>query len=158
MIKKTGRNIKDELVDKRHEDRRQLLNGNMRSHGKLWGMDCFSWFNPDLDALKSAIQHFHLPVIWVSTTSLINELLIHDNAWMKNLEVICTIDDNLDQLNMDKLQNGTTIMVNSMLVEALKIIQQINHSNRILLISSDRNECFKDQLVVDQFITAAKAL
>jgi hypothetical protein len=158
MIKKSDSKAKEELIAKRHEDRRHMVYGAMRSHGKLWGMDCFSWFNPEVDALNAAIQHFHSPVICLINTSLLNELLSVHTSWMKNIDVICTIDDHLDQLNLEKLENGATIFVNSTLLEALRTVQQINQHNRIVLITTSHPQSLDDQLEVDRFIAAAKAL
>jgi hypothetical protein len=158
MIKKSDSKATEELIAKRHDDRRHMVYGSMRSHGKLWGMDCFSWFNPELDALKATIQNFHSPVICLLNTSLLNELLSFDSSWMKNIDVICTIDDHLDQLNLEKLENGATIFVNSTLLEALHTVQKINQQNRIVLITSDRTQSLSDQLEVDRFIAAAKAI
>lgn len=158
MIKKFDSKVKEELIAKRHEDRRHLVYGTMRPHGKLWGMDCFSWFNPEVDALNAAIQSFHYPVICLLNTSLLNELLSVDTSWMNNTDVIYTIDDHLDQLKLEKLENGATIFVNSTLLEALRTVQQINQQNRIVLITSDRTQSLNDQLEVERFIAAAKAL
>lgn len=158
MFKKSAIKANDELIAKRHDDRRQLVAGNMRSHGKLWGMDCFSWFNPDIKSLASAIQHFHFPVICLLNTDLLNQLLFEDSGWMKNTEVICTIDDDLNQLQLEKLENGTTIVVDSSLTEALKTVQRIHQQNRIVLIASNRQQAMDDQLEVDRFIAGAKAL
>lgn len=158
MIKRSEIAAKEELIAKRHQDRQQLVAGNMRSHGKLWGMDCFSWFNPDGDAVKSAIAHFPFPVVWIVNTSLLGELLNTDNRWMENLEVIHTVDETIEHLNLESMHNGTTIFVNSSLDEALRMVQQIHQQNRILLVTSNRIPVSEDQLVVDRFIAAAKAL
>ena len=97
-------------------------------------------------------------MICLINTSLLNELLSVRTSWMKNIDVICTIDDHLDQLNLEKLENGATIFVNSTLLEALRTVQQINQHNRIVLITSNRTQSLDDQLEVDRFIAAAKAL
>lgn len=37
----------------------------MRAHGKLLGMDTFSWCDPHFESLVTAIQSFPFPVIWI---------------------------------------------------------------------------------------------
>jgi hypothetical protein len=62
MEKKQDLNLENRLLDFRKESLKKLNTTTMRSHGKLWGMDVFSWFLPDpelitKDNLLSEVKH-----------------------------------------------------------------------------------------------------
>jgi hypothetical protein len=73
------------LVDARKDALEQAKNGSIRPHGKLWGMDVFSWNNPDMTACVSTIHAFPFPVLLIGQENIIHELLSQDETIKSNV-------------------------------------------------------------------------
>ena len=46
----------------------------MNAHGKVMGMDTFSWVNPQIDALASALESFTFNILLVGSKKKIYDL------------------------------------------------------------------------------------
>jgi len=66
-MKETKKQIgaEESLLKARVEGMHQLEKGSLRPHGKLWGMDVFSWYNPMRFELENVLSSFPSPVLWL---------------------------------------------------------------------------------------------
>ena len=96
--KTTTRKKEDQLLEARQEGLRNAENSSIRPHGKLWEMDVFSWYKPNIHVLANTIHAFPFPVIWVANSSDIIEAIdnmfkeLQDEfGWLyqKNLRLSC---------------------------------------------------------------------
>tara|TARA_B110000305_G_C19443459_1_gene643334 strand:- start:916 stop:1392 length:477 start_codon:yes stop_codon:yes gene_type:complete len=89
--------IEEQLLQSRGAGLKDAIQINtMNAHGKVMGMDTFSWVNPQIDALASALESFPFTILWVgskkqvedclknykSLTDSIDTIIIHDFAEM----------------------------------------------------------------------------
>ena len=44
----------------------------LKSHGKLFGMDAFSWLNPNISVLEKTIESFPFHTVWIGNAAEIN--------------------------------------------------------------------------------------
>ena len=78
MEKKEIQKRKEDLLELRNEGRKEALAINaMRAHGKIVGMDTFSWINPNIDQLTSVLSSFPFRIIWIANSKTIETLLKH---------------------------------------------------------------------------------
>jgi len=47
----------------------------LQSHGKLLGMDAFSWHNPNIAVLDKTIESFPFRTVWLGNASEVNEYI-----------------------------------------------------------------------------------
>lgn len=57
-------------------------------HGKVAGMDVFSWVNPDIDALNATIASMPYKVIWAATTDQATALWKLNGDALKSIETL----------------------------------------------------------------------
>lgn len=119
MEKKLATKTNADLLQARTEGLTEISKRtNMQAHGKLLGMDTFSWCDPHFESLVTDIQSFPFPVIWIckheqyrcaltyypELTDQIQSLLIYDqgNLKFKHIETVNLPDliafDGLDNL------------------------------------------------------------
>jgi hypothetical protein len=68
---------------------KQAEASSLRPHGKMWGMDIFSWYNPLTDDLLTLFQSFPAPITWIGNHSVIENLFKTDADSLVNLTVVC---------------------------------------------------------------------
>ena len=85
LEKKTKVDQRTQLLQAREEGLKSLQNGVLKPHGKLLGMDVFSWLNPDVHMLMNTLHSFPFPVIWIAQKMDWDALLNLDNTILSNL-------------------------------------------------------------------------
>lgn len=83
---------KHNLLELRKEALEQVVHGSIRPHGKLWGMDVFSWNNPDVDAMTSTVHAFPFPVIWLTSAGFLTEAVDFDATILSNIHAVISYD------------------------------------------------------------------
>jgi len=83
-MKKTK--VEHNLIDIRKHAIAQHVHGLLRPHGKMWGMDVFSWSNPELATLADTIHAFPFKVLLVTNQNILDSLLELDDQVVTNLQ------------------------------------------------------------------------
>lgn len=97
---------KHNLLDIRKEALEKNIHGSIRPHGKLWGMDVFSWSNPDVDTMTSTVHAFPFPVIWLASADFLTEVVDFDATILSNIHAVISYDKIPE--NTDEFQNLIT--------------------------------------------------
>lgn len=84
------------LLEARKEALNQVANGSIRPHGKLWGMDVFSWENPNVETIASTIHSFPFPIVWLGDAQLLTTIVEHDASVLSNIHAVVSYDGKLD--------------------------------------------------------------
>ena len=58
----------------------------LQSHGKVYGMDAFSWHNPNILVLDRTIESFPFRTIWLGNVSEINQYIGSGDSNQKRIE------------------------------------------------------------------------
>ena len=122
MSEKEIAQIENSILQARKEGLLQAGDSTMQSHGKLWGMDVFSWMNPKPAVLAATMDSFPFPIFWIASILERNEVLevnidlnakIHFSAildWENsksdsiNGATVSTLNEAFDQINSLKIK------------------------------------------------------
>lgn len=136
---------KEELL--LHARQQQLSNpavGSLRSHGKLWGMDVFSWYKPSLGELESTLTSFPGPICWYANAEEIHAVATANADALKNVHMICSYDRAGFSLS-DELLDQLNIVVGAAEIEdALELMKSFKNQHKILLFTSS-SACWKEE-------------
>ena len=105
------------LLEVRKEALENVVNGSIRPHGKLWGMDVFSWQNPQLDAITSTIHSLPFPIVWLASTDLLNEAYTNDETILSNIHAAISYEKGVskeivfpDAISSESIQKAFEVM------------------------------------------------
>ncbi len=65
MIEKEFDKIRSAIAKAQELSQLSSSASSLRSHGKLFGMDAFSWHNPNISVLAKTIESFPFKTIWL---------------------------------------------------------------------------------------------
>lgn len=80
------------LVNARAEGLEHIEKGSLRPHGKLWGMDVFSWYNPVAFELENTLLSFPAPILWLGNHIDIQQLFAENGSQLTNVKLVCVHD------------------------------------------------------------------
>ncbi len=123
---------------------------SIKAHGKLLGMDTFSWNNPHIDALATFISSLPFPVQWVTHHQLVKDCLNTYPEIAMNIHSIVVHDK--AELNLDKemfvlIPNITFV---EGVEEALELVKAMQQEKSVFLFTG--NPDWKPETVFEQFI------
>jgi hypothetical protein len=129
-------NFQEQLLQARKENLESQIVGTLRSHGKLWGMDVFSWYKPSLFELENTLSSFPSPICWFANEIDVLNLLQEETNWISNVKLLCTYDKEGFKLPNKIMDNIETILGVSKIDEALDLMRLIKKAQGILLFTS----------------------
>ena len=134
------RSKEEQLIDARKEGLQNAEKTSIRPHGKLWEMDVFSWYKPNLQILANTLHAFPFPVVWIGNSTDIIRVLEEDSSLDSNLHGVFAYDNAkfIMELNSKwKIKNsaGTNSVEHT-----LALIQAIKQKNTVLLFTSTDDE------------------
>ncbi|MFK7786565.1 MAG: hypothetical protein AB8B56_15705 [Crocinitomicaceae bacterium] len=88
-MKQVEQSIAEQLKQARKAGLEEVkTNQALCPHGKVAGMDVFSWVNPDMEALNSMIASMPYKVIWAATTQQARKLWELNGGGLKSIETL----------------------------------------------------------------------
>ncbi len=145
MSQKVDQQRDSQLLQARRDALEQLKFGSMRSHGKLWGMDVFSWPNPEMDLLATTIHSFPFPVIWIGAAKGMLECLDRHPEIGVNLKSAVAYDEPGWPLKTDKVVAIPEAAGTESAEDALAL-------GTILLFTADGSEWERNLMAFNQFL------
>ncbi len=137
MSEKEIAQIENSILQARKEGLLKAGDSSMLSHGKLWGMDVFSWVNPKPSVLSATMDSFPFPIFWISSSLERKEVLevnIELNAKI-HFSVLLDSDNSTNDLLV--LNNGVVV---STLKEAFDQINSLKIKPSILLFTYSKSD------------------
>lgn len=153
MEKKQGLNLENRLIDFRKESLKRLHTSTMRSHGKLWGMDVFSWFLPDPDLITNTLTAFPFQVIWLANASDLGRTIQDDPNVANNLHAVICFDNSIFSLPENLLEQVQHVIGVNDLNDAFEYFQMLQGQQRVLLFTSSSNEWEEDKLKFENYLS-----
>lgn len=153
MEKKQDLNLENRLLDFRKESLKKLNTTTMRSHGKLWGMDVFSWFLPDPELITNTLAAFPFQVIWLANESDIKRTIKDDPAVVNNLHAVICFDNSIFSLPDNLLNEVKHVIGTKDLLSAFEYFQMLQSSQRVLLFTSSLENWEEDKLNFDNYLS-----
>ncbi len=125
---RTKVNSEEQLLQARERSLQEAKEVNaMNAHGKVLGMDTFSWINPQIDILSTVIDSLPFNIIWVGNHEQIKNCLeLYPNI-IKNIQTIIVQDEtilNLDRKLINEIENVVCIEGTSFALEFVKTMKQ----------------------------------
>lgn len=134
MSEKEIAQIENSILQARKEGLLKAGDTTMQSHGKLWGMDVFSWINPKPTVLAATMDSFPFPIFWVSSSLERNEVLEVNVELMAKIHFSVIVDS-------ENVQNGSNNIVSvSTLNEAIDQINSLKIKPSILLFTYSKSD------------------
>ena len=92
-MEKVGRSSAEQLKQARETGLEEVkMNAALCPHGKVAGMDVFSWVNPDIEALNAMIAAMPYKVIWAATSRQARKLWELNGEGLKQIETLVVYD------------------------------------------------------------------
>jgi hypothetical protein len=145
--------IENSILQARKEGLLKASDSSMQSHGKLWGMDVFSWLNPKPAVLSATMDSFPFPIFWISSFPERNEVMDLNIALTNKIHFSLILDD---YTLVDAKSSGVEIASVSNLNEAFDQIRRLKIKPSILLFTYSKSDweyqkkCFNDYLSMAQ--------
>ena len=128
------------LLQAREEALRNAEIRSLRPLGKLWGMDVFTWYDPNVYELSATLQTFPFPVFWLGTEKQVSELASVDPEVMRGLSWIAQFDNPQLRVPGDVMAPVPLITATETLEDALIVLNGVKQSRHILLFTVSGNE------------------
>ena len=128
----------------------------MNAHGKVLGMDTFSWINPQIDALASALKSFPFKVIWIGDSQQIEKCLSVFPDSLKSIDTVIIQDNaelNLDKNSFLKIAN---IFCFNQTEDSLNILKTVKKEKSIFLYTTGGSNASENKVTFNDFISLFK--
>jgi hypothetical protein len=138
-MKPTGKQLhtEEQLLQARERGLREASEVHvMKAHGKVLGMDTFSWINPDLDMLATVIDSFPFAVHWMGSHDQIARCLELHPELADSLQSIVIYDRTLAQISRELLKKVTNIACVDGTTDALQLLKAMQRGKSVFLFTS----------------------
>jgi hypothetical protein len=134
--------LSEQLLQARTRNLNEI--GILRPHGKLWGMDVFSWYNPTIFEIENTLASFPSPVIWFANEKSVLQLLDTTQNWLPNVKLVCIYDKGGFVLPNEVLDEIETVLGCKEIEDALDLIKVLKMKQGIFLFTAS-GEKWKEQ-------------
>ncbi|MBI1836114.1 MAG: hypothetical protein HYR91_02495 [Flavobacteriia bacterium] len=141
-----------QLLEARREGLKNAENTSIRPHGKLWDMDVFSWYKPNIQVLTNTIHAFPYPVIWVGNSADILNAINEDETIATQLHAVMAIDNSKLALDLIDKKEIPNVAGTNEVEHTLALVKATKHKNTILLFSASDENWENDKKEFDEFI------
>lgn len=143
MEKKIKKSLAEELIQAREQGLNEIKNRiAMKGHGKIHGMDTFTWCAPNFDNLATAISSFPFPVIWIAKHEQIRCALTYYPEISNNVESVIIYDRANIRFKTELYNQVENLVGIGSVREAIELIPAIIGERNVLLFTTDdENDC-----------------
>jgi hypothetical protein len=156
MKSKLNINLSDRLKEARNEGLKNMKETPLRPHGKLWGMDTFSWYQPNFNLVANTLHAFPFPIVWIGNSKDINNTILEDSSVCLQLKTVIVYDNSKINFSIDALEKIENIVGVSSLENAFIMLKSLKIKNAVFLFSAsgenwkENRESFEDFLNIHQ--------
>lgn len=94
------KSLQHDLLDTRNEQLKEnRAKFDLTPHGKIGGMDVFSWQQPSSDDLSNFLMSFPFPVVWLADENTVNRLYADNPSVFSNIQAVYCYDFESSQDN-----------------------------------------------------------
>lgn len=154
MNEKLNTRTDERLLDARREGLKNFHETSMRSHGKLWGMDVFSWINPKNELIANTLNSFPFPVLWVGNSSNIRKALEEEELIMSNLHSVVVYDSNVFNFHEDWLDGIKNCAGTNSVEDAFSFLKLFKAPQKVLLFTTSRENSEENMQSFENYLNA----
>lgn len=129
-----------QLLQARRESLEAAERMSLRPLGKLWGMDVFTWCNPEIVELAATISTFPFPVFWLSTESSIREMAGADPETLRSIAWCAQFDNPQLSIPSEIISQIPLVTGTASLEDALEFLKRTKQPRHILLFTVQGTE------------------
>jgi hypothetical protein len=147
----------EQLLQARERGLREANEVNaMSAHGKVLGMDTFSWVSPQLDILSTVLSSFPFPVLWVGSHDQIKNCLENYPEIIQKIDTVILYDRTLLNTERTILKDIKNITCIEGTDHALTIAKSMSKKKRVFLFTIDKKSAHGQREQFEQFITSLR--
>lgn len=146
-------NSEEQLLQARKEGLKQAQQvDSMQAHGKILGMDTFSWMNPQVDMLATLLSSFPFSILWVGTLEQIQSCLKMYPELSGNIETILIHNSSSMVLNKTALEQINTIACVDGMEHALDFVKSMKLKKGVFIYTDEKEEALKGKQIFEEFV------
>ena len=124
----------------------------MRPLGKLWGMDVFTWLNPNPGLLVNTLQSFPFKIVWMAGSEGVKEVLNQDMNLLNNIDSIVTYDASVFSFRDEWLDGLINCAGTDTVVDAFYFVNHLKAPKKILFFTASGEEVLEKVEKFENFI------
>ena len=149
--------IEEQLLHSRSAGLKDAIQINtMNAHGKVLGMDTFSWVNPQMDALASALESFPFTILWVGSKKQVDDCLKNYKSLIDSIDTIIIHDFAEMTVGQKVFENIKNIGCVKGLKHALPMINALKKEKCAFLFTTEGVNSGADKKEFNSFIELYK--
>ena len=146
-------NSGEQLLQAREQGLKQAQQvDTMQAHGKILGMDTFSWMNPHVDMLATLLASFPFSILWIGTQRQIEECLRVYPELSGNIETILIHDVSSMELSQAALRSINTIACVDGLEHAFEFVRTMKLKKGVLMYTNEDQTAISDKGIFEEFV------
>jgi len=146
-------NSEEQLLQARKEGLKQAQQvDSMQAHGKILGMDTFSWMNPQTDMLATLLSSFPFLILWVGTLEQIQNCLKLYPELSGNIETILIHNSSSMVLNKTALEKINTIACVDGMEHALDFVKTMKLKKGVFIYTDEKEGALKGKQIFEDFV------
>lgn len=151
--KKTRQSSEEQLFEARKRGLKEAGEVHaMKAHGKVLGLDTFSWIRPQVDLLATVLGSFPFPVFWVCTKKQAEELF-HLYPEVSESVIGLIVYDNAEMtFDPAVIHQIPHLICFDGLSESLSFLSSIQKEKNILLFTTEGSNSTRCYHTFSQFI------
>ncbi len=143
----------EQLLQAREQSLKQARQvDSMQAHGKILGMDTFSWMNPQVDMLATLLSSFPFSILWVGTHSQIEQCLRLYPEISGNVETILIHDTSSLELNKSALEKINSIACVKGADHAFEFVKSMKIKKGVLIYTNEKETAIADSQAFEKFV------
>lgn len=124
----------------------------MQAHGKILGMDTFSWMNPQVDMLATLLSSFPFSILWIGTHGQIDQCMRLYPELSGNIETILIHDTSSLGLNKSALEKINTIACVDGVEHAFEFVKSMKLKKGVLMYTNENETAIADKGIFEEFV------
>jgi len=150
--------VENTLLNARNESLQNMQKTSIRPHGKLWGMDVFSWYLPRPELLANTIHTFPFPIVWVGNVNDILATFELDPQVASQLNTLLFHDSSRLRLPVDSWLTVKNIASVSNLEDALRLLSSFKQRNAVLLFTASGEDWELSKETFEKYLSIHQAI
>lgn len=146
-------NSEEQLLQARNEGLKQAQQvDSMQAHGKILGMDTFSWMNPQVDLLATLLSSFPFSILWVGTLEQIQNCLKLYPELSGNIETILIHNSSSMLLQKAALESVNSIACVDGMEHALDFVKSMKLKKGVFIYTDEKEEALRGKQIFEDFV------
>lgn len=150
----TKTSIEEQLLEARERGLQEAQQVNaMNAHGKVLGMDTFSWINPQIDMLATVIESLPFDIIWVGNHTQVKACLELHPGTINNIRTLIIQDETSLHVHQDIIHEIQNVVCIEGSKSALEFVKTMKKQKSAFLFTAEGANAKEQKEVFEQFIS-----